>query len=156
MNTDLKSCFLVAAPTLRCPFFHHTVVLLVDHRDDGSLGFVVNKCADVSFTEVLTKVGIAGSLVGNPTFDENKPVMVGGPVSPNTGWVVFDRAGGNQPDAEGILELENGLGVCANMDMLEEIARGDGPPSYLMMLGLRGMGPRPAGRRNSRGRLDSR
>ena len=67
--------------------------------------------------------------------------MVGGPVSPNSGWVVFDHNRSGQPEAEGILTLENGLGVCANLDMLEEIVRGDGPPSYLMMLGYAGWGP---------------
>ncbi|HBQ09956.1 MAG TPA: YqgE/AlgH family protein, partial [Myxococcales bacterium] len=28
---------------MSCPFFNHTVILLVEHGEDGALGFVVNQ-----------------------------------------------------------------------------------------------------------------
>ena len=136
MDSELAPCFLVAAPSLACPFFNHTVVLLVDHRDDGSLGFVVNRPSDVRLREVLTQIGI-------PTIDEvpvDSHVMMGGPVAPETGWLVFDPTQGDVSD-EGTLQVHDRLAVSANPEMLERIARGDGPPMHMMLLGYAGWGP---------------
>lgn len=136
MDTELTPCFLVAAPSLACPFFNHTVVLLVDHRDDGSLGFVINRPSELRLGEILTQIGI-------PTIDEvptNDLVMMGGPVAPETGWLVFDPVEGDLPD-DGVLHVHDRLAVSANPEMLERIARGDGPPAHLMMLGYAGWGP---------------
>ena len=136
MEPELSPCFLVAAPALACPFFNHTVVLLVDHRDDGSLGFVVNRPADLGFREILSQIGIDGGGKEPP----DSPVMLGGPVAPETGWIIFDPTEGEAPD-EGVLEVTADLAVSANPDMLEHIARGDGPPTHMMMLGYAGWGP---------------
>lgn len=136
MESEIAPCFLVAAPSLACPFFNHTVVLLVDHREDGSLGFVVNKPADIELGSLLEQIGIE---VDGPSFDD-EPVMLGGPVSPETGWVVFDPSGG-PASPEGVLTLGPTLGVSANLEVLEDIARGGGPEQYLMMLGYAGWGP---------------
>jgi putative transcriptional regulator len=96
---------------------------------------VVNKPSDVSFGDVLTQIGLeAGPL------DEDRTVMVGGPVSPDTGWVVFDARDGDEC-GDGVIELENSVGVSANMEILERIARGEGPDTFLMMLGYAGWGP---------------
>ncbi len=136
MGHELEPCFLVAAPSLACPFFNHTVVLLVDHRDDGSLGFVVNRPSDLKLGEILSQIGVP---VGaqTPTADV---VMVGGPVAPETGWLVYDPSNGEAPD-EGVLQVHERLAVSANPDMLEIIARGDGPSAHMMMLGYAGWGP---------------
>jgi putative transcriptional regulator len=136
VGNELSPCFLVAAPSLSCPFFNHTVVLLVDHREDGSLGFVINKPADLPLDALLEQVGIDTD-DGAPTGSQ---VMLGGPVSPETGWVVFDPTRGLHPN-EGVLTLGQGLGVSANMQVLEDIAKGKGPESYLMVLGYAGWGP---------------
>jgi len=136
VESEIAPCFLVAAPSLACPFFNHTVVLLVDHREDGSLGFVVNKAADIELSSLLEQIGIE---VDNASF-EGDPVMLGGPVSPETGWVVFDPSVGPHP-GEGVLTLAPKLGVSANLEVLEEIAKGAGPERYLMMLGYAGWGP---------------
>lgn len=139
MDHGLKACFLVASPSLQCPFFNHTVVLLVDHRDDGALGFVVNKPSDVDFEEILDQIGLEDATIPGST-----AVMLGGPVSPNTGWVVFDPTR-KCADREGVLVVGDKtveqVGVSANMDLLEDIAKGDGPSRFVMMLGYAGWGP---------------
>jgi putative transcriptional regulator len=38
-----KGSFLIAKPTLRDPNFHQTVVLLVQHDDEGAFGLIVNR-----------------------------------------------------------------------------------------------------------------
>ena len=44
---------LVATPALVDPNFAHTVVLLLDHDEDGALGVVLNRPSPVSVEEVL-------------------------------------------------------------------------------------------------------
>ena len=36
---------------MRCPFFNHTLVLLIDHGDEGSFGFVLNRLTDLGMSE---------------------------------------------------------------------------------------------------------
>ena len=44
---------LVAAPVLNDPNFHRTVILLLDHDDEGTLGVVLNRPSDVPVGAVL-------------------------------------------------------------------------------------------------------
>ncbi|MCA9581120.1 MAG: YqgE/AlgH family protein, partial [Myxococcales bacterium] len=139
----IESCLLVASPSLTCPIFGNTVVLLVDHREDGSLGFVLNRPADIGFDEVLRQVGVEeqarGPLGGAVPGDT--PVLRGGPVSPETGWVLYDP--GDEPASgdDGVIRVGQHIEVCANVRMLRQIARGDGPARRTMMLGYAGWGP---------------
>jgi hypothetical protein len=72
--------FLVAGPSLRDPNFARTVVLLVEHATQGSIGFVVNRLASVSFREVAESIGVSPEV--------ELPVLVRS--DPRTGWVLFD------------------------------------------------------------------
>src|SRR5689334_4823891 len=85
MSSSLAPGFLVAAPILRDPNFAGTVVLMVEHSDQGALGFVVNRVANASLRRVLERLGIPDTPVNNEV-----PVMIGGPVSTQTGWIVFE------------------------------------------------------------------
>jgi len=135
-TSTLSPCLLVASPSLTCSFFSHSVVLLVDHREEGSLGFVINRSAHLAFDDVLKQVGLT------PHEDHQAPVLLGGPCSPETGWLLFDPADGLlEEERQGIIRVESGLAVSANMAILERIAMGTGPTKRLMLLGYAGWGP---------------
>lgn len=136
MASDLSPGFLVAAPSLSCPFFNHTVVLLVDHGEDGSFGFVVNRPAAVGFGQVLGELGIEVEATPAP----DAPVMVGGPVSPEAGWIVYDPHGFTSPP-EGSIKVTESVAVSASLDMLHILAAGQGPARRIMMLGYAGWAP---------------
>ncbi len=62
---------LIAAPGLRDPNFRRTVVLIIEHRDSGTLGVVLNRPSDVPVREVLPSWGPYATLpqalyVGGP------------------------------------------------------------------------------------------
>jgi putative transcriptional regulator len=67
---------LVAAPTMGDPNFKRTVVFVIDHRDEGTLGVVLNRPSDVAVHDVLPNWG--GHVA------EPQAVFVGGPVEKKT------------------------------------------------------------------------
>jgi len=64
---------LVATPMLADPNFARTVVLLLDHGDDGALGIVVNRPTDIPVSEVLPD--------WQPVVSSPGVLFQGGPVS---------------------------------------------------------------------------
>ena len=60
---------LVSEPFLPDPYFRRTVVLLCEHNDEGSFGFVLNRRMDLSINDLMENMPPIGS-----------PVGIGGPV----------------------------------------------------------------------------
>jgi putative transcriptional regulator len=136
MASTLAPGFLVAAPSLLDPNFRRSVVLLVDHREEGSLGFVLNRPAEASLRAMVGPLGLEV-----PEDDvADAPVLVGGPVAPNTGWLVFEP-GGPKVSASDIVRISDKLAVSASRDLLETLVRYKGPERMALMLGYSGWGP---------------
>ena len=66
--------FLYAAPGVADPRFAESVVLLIRHGPEGSMGIVVNRPTDMPLQEALVEVAEAR--------DSTLPVYWGGPVQP--------------------------------------------------------------------------
>ncbi len=64
---------LISEPFLPDPNFERTVILLCEHDENGSFGFVLNKPSTVEFQEVIE---------GSYGFDEK--LFIGGPVQQDT------------------------------------------------------------------------
>ncbi len=121
---------------MRCPFFNHTLVLLIDHTDEGSFGFVVNRMTDLQIAEVFEEVGVTG----DATSAVSTPVMLGGPVSPESGWIIYDPEGVPRPTTGQSLAVGERIACSASLELLERLAKGDGPETSAMMLGYSGWG----------------
>lgn len=78
---------LVASPRLLDPNFYRSVVLLVEHDDDGTLGLVLNRPTESPVGEHLPDWS---SFVSDPGV-----VFIGGPVQPDVG-VALARADGSR------------------------------------------------------------
>lgn len=135
MVSDFAPGFLVAAPGLRDPSFRESVVLLVDHRPEGALGFVVNRPADVSFRSVLEELDLTSEGVQSP----DVPVLVGGPVAPHTGWIVYDPDLRDVPE-EARIEVGETVQVSASRAVLESLAGSQDGRRHLLVLGYAGWG----------------
>lgn len=135
MASHLAPGFLVAAPGLKDPSFRESVVLLVDHRDEGSLGFVVNRPADVSFQNVLEDLELVEENGDAP----DVPVLVGGPVAPHTGWIVYDPRLRSVPE-EARIDVSAHVQVSASKAVLEALARASDGERHLLVLGYAGWG----------------
>jgi putative transcriptional regulator len=64
---------LIAQPELSDPLFKRSVIFLIDHDKNGSMGLIINRQINLSLSDIL---------VGFPDIDVN--ISVGGPVSPET------------------------------------------------------------------------
>ena len=73
--SSLKGKILIAAPNL-FDFFRRTVVLVVEHNDQGAFGVVLNRRADAEVLELVPDLG--------PLVERGAPLWVGGPVSPDS------------------------------------------------------------------------
>jgi putative transcriptional regulator len=76
----MTGSLLVALPALVDPNFAQTVVLLLDHDEDGTLGVVLNRPTEVLAADVLPSV--AGLL------ESSALVFSGGPVAPQNAIAV--------------------------------------------------------------------
>ena len=78
---------LIAEPMLGDPNFDRTVVLMIEHRDEGALGVVINRPSDLEVGAVLEKWA---DLAAAPTV-----LYLGGPVEPN-GVLALARSRGDR------------------------------------------------------------
>src|SRR5262245_27980652 len=83
---------LIAMPQILDPFFHRSVVLLVHHDAEGSLGFIINRPTAISVSEILAGMEIEWNGHGDVV------AHFGGPVQPQLGTVLFCPTGGNGED----------------------------------------------------------
>jgi putative transcriptional regulator len=131
---DLTGKTLLAMPALGDPRFHHSVVLICAHSDEGAMGLIVNKPVDdLSFAELLTHLNVPVAPMGRDI-----RVHFGGPVERGRGFVLHstDFTGG-----QATMAIPGGLAMTATMDILEALARGLGPKQALLALGYAGWGP---------------
>lgn len=139
MLRGLAPSLLLAAPRLGDPNFERSVVLLARHEPEGALGWVLNGPKLAAVGELLQGADLvpAGSKVpGNPGFA--RAARVGGPVSPQSGWLVYRRDAGA---FEREIEVGRDLAVCNDPAALQAILRGEPPADFRLLLGYAGWGP---------------
>ena len=99
----MKGRLLVAVPAMSDPNFARTVVLLLEHTDEGALGVVLNRPSDTTVGEALPGWE---SVAAAPAV-----VFVGGPVAPTGALALGTVRNGDAPGwapvlgAVGLLDL---------------------------------------------------
>ena len=84
VSSSLAPTFLVAMPQLLDPNFRRAVVLLVHHDEEGTFGIVLNRSTEITAPSLCATLDIAWHGA------KAEPIGWGGPVQPQTGWVLFD------------------------------------------------------------------
>jgi len=132
---DLTGKLLIAMPEMGDPRFERSVVFLCSYSDDGAMGLIVNKPAgDVHLSDLLKQLEI------KPARPEcgRMPVHFGGPVETARGFVL--HSDGYDANLHS-MKVSPGFSMTATLDILEDIATGQGPERALLMLGYAGWGP---------------
>ena len=131
---QLDGKLLIAMPGMGDPRFEKAVIFMCAHSEDGALGLIINKPApELEFSSLLEQLEID---TGPPRRDIR--VHFGGPVEHGRGFVL--HSSDYQSNAS-TLQVNDGFGMTATVDVLEELAHGRGPNSALLALGYSGWGP---------------
>jgi putative transcriptional regulator len=132
----LTNQFLVAMPTLGDPNFAQTVTLVCEHNKDGALGIVINRPMEMAISAVFEQLDLAAQDLRL----RDQPVLRGGPVAPERGFVLHPPSAEGSPPYDATLAVSPQLHVTTSRDVLAAIARGEGPPHALIALGYAGWG----------------
>ena len=127
---NLTNQFLIAMPGLRDPNFARTVTYICEHSDKGAMGIVVNRPLELSVADVMSHMQIADT----PPEIGKQAVYLGGPVDSERGFVL--HSGG--PSWSSTLRITDAICVTTSRDILEAMARGEGPERTLVALGYAG------------------
>jgi putative transcriptional regulator len=128
-DLKLKNQFLLAMPGLAGSYFGDTLTYICEHNTDGAMGIMVNRPSSVSLIELLTQLGI-----DKGTTPVDAVVMEGGPVGGERGFILHS----DDVAFEASLALEDGLMLSSAREVLESIAKDEGPADYLVALGYAG------------------
>jgi putative transcriptional regulator len=108
-QTTLNGQFLVSMPDLKDGVFDSALVLMCEHGESGAMGFIVNKPTEFSVQEIFEQLGLESA----DSLDPDVPVMTGGPVEPQRGFLLS-----NHPITEDVVEVLNGLYLASSPDVL--------------------------------------
>lgn len=133
MTDNLVNQYLLATPSIKDPLFASSMVYMCDHSQEGSMGMVINHQSEQTLGDIFEQLDISCD-------DESilkQPVFIGGPVNLQQGFVL------HTPDStwEKTAPIEGGLYLTSSQDILEAIARGEGPEQFIVLLGFSGWSP---------------
>lgn len=98
-----KGDLLISEPFLTDPNFSRTVILLCEHNEEGSFGFVLNKPAKIKLNELIEGVD-----------DREDYIYIGGPVQQNTLQFIHK----NDRLIEGGMEVQDGIFWGGNFEQM--------------------------------------
>jgi putative transcriptional regulator len=87
---------LIAGPTLLDPNFFRTVVLVVEHSEDGALGLVLNRPSETTVAEAVPQL--------DELVDPTDELFIGGPVQPSS---VIVLAQFEDPDEAALISFDD-------------------------------------------------
>jgi putative transcriptional regulator len=122
--------FLIAMPQMADPSFSRTVVLMLEHNDEGAMGLIINRTAELTFADLAKSQRLTVAPIR-----EDDAILVGGPVEPNRGFVLHDR-----DSIEERAPLIPGLFLSVTTDALEPLLK-DPITKLRFCLGYSGWGP---------------
>lgn len=124
---SLKGQLLIASPHLGDPNFSRTVVLMVQHEDEGALGVVLNRPSGKTIRSVWQE------LTGHAS-DNNDPIYIGGPLE---GPLMAVHTLSDCAEAE----ITPGLWFATHRDHINKVvAADDGQHPFRLFSGYSGWG----------------
>lgn len=126
----LTNQFLIAMPSLMDANFSQTVTYICEHNEAGALGLVINRPLKMTLAEVFEQL----KMPTPPRLLAGQSVLHGGPVQTDRGFVV--HAAGKRWDAT--LPVSDRIHVTTSRDILDALARGEGPEVAFIALGYAG------------------
>ena len=128
----LERQMLIAMPGMVDSNFVGSVTLMCQHNEAGAIGITINRLSSFTLGEIFSQLHID---CNNDTL-RSLPVLEGGPVAPDRGFVLHSP----QKGYESSMEVGQEIMVTTSRDILADIAGGSGPDKYIVALGYSGWG----------------
>lgn len=128
--------FLIAMPSMLDPVFGGSVVYLCEHNADGALGVIINKPTDMTMDTLFERIDLQLEIAADGTACDKQPVMFGGPVQVERGFVLHTLSG----HYSSMIRVNDAVALTTSKDVLEAVGSGKGPPQFLVSLGCSGWG----------------
>ena len=130
----LTGRLLIAMPDIGDPRFASAVILICAHGPDHAMGLRLDQPAPgVTLKTVLDKL-----LVSHPESGVERPVLIGGPVERERGFVLHSD---DWISPEGSLSFGEGLAMTGTREALNAMTDADlGPRRSVLLLGYAGWG----------------
>ncbi|HBC5514252.1 TPA: YqgE/AlgH family protein [Proteus mirabilis] len=128
---NLLNHFLIAMPSLSDPLFQRSVVYVCEHNENGAMGLVINKpIEDISIESVLEQLEIF-SADRDSAISLQKPVMSGGPVAEEHGFILHTPVSGFSSS----IKISDSTMITTSKDVLETLGTARQPEKTLVSLG---------------------
>lgn len=132
----LTGRLLVSAKGMQDPRFAESLVYMIDHNDRGATGLIINKPAlKGPLSDLLGSFGVDKLTDKMKTRDV--VIFYGGPVDAQALFILHT----NDYSSAGTERISSKYSVTTSLDILEAIARGEGPKRWLFVGGYSGWGP---------------
>jgi putative transcriptional regulator len=128
----LEEQILLAMPGMVDSNFVGSVTLMCQHNEAGAIGITINRLSNFTLGEIFSQLHLDCQ-------DEDVrqlPVLEGGPVAPDRGFVLHSPL----PGYESSMEVGSDIMVTTSRDVLADIAAGSGPEKFVVALGYAGWG----------------
>jgi putative transcriptional regulator len=130
---SLINQLLIAMPGMQDPNFSTTVTLICEHNNEGALGIVINRPLTLKLGGLFEQLDLR-----NPDPARlDDPVLLGGPVGPERGFVLHD----GRQKFENSIAVSSEINLTLSRDVLDAMAAGEGPERSLVALGYAGWEP---------------
>ncbi len=129
-TVNLTHHFLIAMPSLVDSVFSKTLTYICEHNEQGALGIVINRPTDLTLFSLFRQLGISPA----DSLAESIPVLFGGPVQVDCGFVLHHPVGNWQST----MTINKEVGLTTSLDILKAIANDDGPEQALIAMGYAG------------------
>ena len=133
MGSSLAPALLLSMPQLVDPNFNRTVVLLCKHGEEGALGLVVNR-------PLITSGRVTVNLDPPVSTDRELQVWIGGPVEPQSTWILVGRDPHEEGDMPGI-RVADDLYLSTSPHLLRRLLEPEPPPIARLIVGYAGWRP---------------
>lgn len=107
MESPLKGKVLIASPKLQDPNFARSVVLIVQHDENGAMGLIINRALETTVAEAWTQVS-------SVPYPNNDPLFQGGPCE---GPLIVLHKDANK----GQMEVYDGIFLSSDADAVKSL-----------------------------------
>lgn len=129
-STNFTGHLLIAMPNLTDPYFAKSVTLICSHSNEGAMGVIINRPTDMTYAVLFEKIGLN---LSNINLNE-QPVLFGGPVQPERGFVIHNLGG----EWDSSIQISEQVTLTTSKDILNTVAESNGPQKLLLSLGYAG------------------